>query len=258
MKRILPGTLFGLALFALFAINIFAQSPSREGQSPSREELLRQVETKHEELLKDLQKIEKQLLLPSEEDQLAYAEFVTQPDAGLIRLLPREIYDSYAHPEKRLGLRGGGSYYSFTERNQEYGNGTQIGLEQGSLLVCFAGANYGIVTNLGDVPLEQVTFENSAVKFLVLYERAGNEPQARTEYQRFASGATIDGTLYKTRLPAIVNNSYALRGSNYSNSDIVVAFRVVRKDTDGSVIIAWRLLKKYSKPELARADQPAN
>src|SRR6266481_2457033 len=88
MKRILPGTLFGLALFALFAINIFAQSPSREGQSPSREELLRQVETKHEELLKDLQKIEKQLLLPSEEDQLAYAEFVTQPDAGLIRLLP--------------------------------------------------------------------------------------------------------------------------------------------------------------------------
>ena len=101
MKRILTNTLFGLSLLALFGITALAQSPSRE-------ELLRQVEAKHEELLKDLRKIEKQLLLPSEEDQLAYAEFLTQPDTGLIRLLPREIYDSYAHPEKRLGIRGGG------------------------------------------------------------------------------------------------------------------------------------------------------
>lgn len=251
MKRILMSILFGLSLFVLLSITTFAQAASRE-------ELLRQVETKHEELLRDLQRIEKQLLLPSEEDQLAYAEFLTQPDTGLIRLLPREIYDSYAHPEKRLGLRGGGSYYSFTERNQEYSNGTQIGLEQGSLSVCFAGANYGMVANLGDVSLDEVAFENSAVKFLVSYERAGNEPQARAEYQRFAAGATVNGTLYKTRLPAIVNNSYVLRGISYSNSDIVVAFRVVRKDTDGSLIVAWRLLKKYSKPELARADQPAN
>jgi hypothetical protein len=251
MKRILMSTLFGLSLFVLLSITTFAQAASRE-------ELLRQVETKHEELLRDLQRIERQLLLPSEEDQLAYAEFLTQPDTGLIRLLPREIYDSYAHPEKRLGLRGGGSYYSFTERNQEYSNGTQIGLEQGSLSVCFAGANYGMVANLGDVSLAEVAFENSAVKFLVSYERAGNEPQARAEYQRFAAGTTVNGTLYKTRLPAIVNNSYVLRGISYSNSDIVVAFRVVRKDTDGSLIVAWRLLKKYSKPELARADQPAN
>ncbi|HXM47576.1 MAG TPA: hypothetical protein VN956_06880 [Pyrinomonadaceae bacterium] len=251
MKRILTSTLFSLSLFALFGVNTFAQSPSRE-------ELLRQVETKHEQLLKDLQKIEKQLLLPSEEDQLTYAEFLTQPDTGLIRLLPREIYDSYAHPEKRLGLRGGGSYYSFTERNQEYGNGTQIGLEQGSLLVCFAGANYGMVANLGDVPLEEVALGNSAVKFLVSYERADNEPLARVEYRRFGSGVTVNGTLYKTRLPAIVNNSYVMRGISYSNSDIVVAFRVVRKDSDGSMIVAWKLLKKYPTPELARTTEPAN
>jgi hypothetical protein len=251
MKRILTNTLLGLSALGLLGTTTFAQSPSRE-------ELLKQVESKHEELLRDLQKIEKQLLLPAEEDQLAYAEFLAQPETGLMRLLPREVYDSYAHPERRLGIRGGGSYYSFTERTHEYGNSTQIGLEQGSLLACFAGADYALVTNLGDVPLEQVTLESSAVKFLLSYEPARNEPQARAEYQRFASGATIDGTLYKTRVPANVNNSYVLRGINYSNSDIVVAFRVVRKDTDGSIIIAWKLLKKYPKPELARAEQPAN
>jgi hypothetical protein len=32
----------------------------------------------------------------------------------------------------------------------------------------------------------------------------------------------------------------------------------VRKDTDGSVIIVWKLLKKFPKPELARTVQAAN
>lgn len=250
MRRIFTATVFVAALLAL--------SQSAFAQSPAREDLLKEFEAKHADLLKDLQKIEKQLLEPSEEDYVAYAEFLTQPDTGLIRLLPREIYDSYAYPEKRLGIAGGGSYYSFTRKTHPYGNGTQIGLEQGELKTCFAGADYGMITNLGDVPLETLTLEHAVVRSLVSYERAGNEPRARAEYQRFVTGDSIDDTLYKTTLPATVNNSYVLRGIHYSDSDIVVAFRVARKDTDGSVIIAWKLLKKYPKPELARAGQSAN
>ena len=34
--------------------------------------------------------------------------------------------------------------------------------------------------------------------------------------------------------------------------DVLVAFRIIRKDDDDSVIILWKLLKKYPKPELAR------
>jgi hypothetical protein len=251
MKRILISTVLAVVMCAVFGITAFAQAPSRE-------ELLRELETKHTELLNDLKRIEKQLLLPSDEDQLAFAEFLTQPDTGLVRLLPREVYDSNAHPEKRLGIPGGGSYYSFTRQTHEYGWGTQIGLEQGELKTSFAGADYGMITNLGDVPLETVTLEHAAVKSLVAYERAGTEPQARTEYQRFVNGYSIADTRYRTTLPAIVSNSYLLRGIHYSDSDIVVAFRVVRKDADGSVIIAWRLLKKYPKPELARTTEPAN
>jgi hypothetical protein len=33
---------------------------------------------------------------------------------------------------------------------------------------------------------------------------------------------------------------------------LLVALKVVRQDTDGSLIIAWKLLKKFPKPELAR------
>lgn len=251
MKRFLISTLFVIVVSAALGISALAQSPSRE-------DLLKEFEAKHADLLKDLQKIEKQLLEPSEEDYVAYAEFLTQPDTGLVRLLPREIYDSYAHPEKRLGIAGGGSYYSFTRKTHPYGNGTQIGLEQAQLKTCFAGADYGMVTNLGDVPLETLTLEHTAVKSLVSYERAGDEPRARAEYGRFVTGDSIGGTLYKTTLPATVNSSYVLRGIHYSDSDVLVAFRIVRKDTDGSMIILWKLLKKYPKPELARTNESAN
>jgi hypothetical protein len=242
MRRSFVAILFVIAALLIFCTGIFAQSSARE-------ELLKEIEARQLEL----QKLEKQLLLPAAEDLVVNAEFLTQPDTGVVRLLPREIYDSPVHPEKRLTVRGGGSYYSFTRLTHEYGNGTQIGLEQGQFLTSFAGADYGMLTDVGDVPLEAVNLEHAAVRFLATHERAVNESQARSEYLRFGTGVSNDGASYKTRQPVTVNNSYVFRGIHYSDSDVLVAFRVTRKDSDGSVIIIWKLLKKYPKPELARA-----
>jgi len=247
MKQRLSLSLYAIVALLVGAANAFAQQASRQ-------ELLKEIEAKHTEL----QQLEKQLLAPAEEDVIANAEFLAKPDTGIVRLLPRETYDSSYHPEKRMTIHGGGSYYSFTRLTHEYGNGTQIGLEQNQFLVSFAGADYGLLTNLGDVPLETVDLENNAVKFLASYERATEEPQARLEYRRFAAGDKVDGVIYKTRMPVTVNNSYVLRGIHYSDSDILMVFRVVSKDTDESVTILWKLLKKYPKPELARTTQSAN
>ena len=240
MKPIVAATSF-IAILVVFSINALAQSESRE-------DLLKQIEAKHAEL----QKLEKQLLAPSQEDVDAYAEFLKQPNTGLTRLLSREIYDSSAHPEKRMTIHGGGSYFSFTLLTHGYGWGTQIGLEQNELNVSFAGADYGMIANLGDVPLEAITFEHPTIRFLASYVPPEEEPRARSEYRRFATGETIDGTIYKTRAQARLNKTYILRGIHYSDSDVLVAFRIIRKDNDDSVIILWRLLKKYPKPELAR------
>ena len=243
MKRSLTALLYVLA--TLLALQTLALA-----QSASREDILKQIEAKHAEL----QKLEQQLLMPSQEDFDAYAEFLKQPNTGLTRLLPREIYDSSAHPEKRMTIHGGGSYFSFTRLTHEYGWGTQIGLEQNEFNVSFAGADYGMIANLGDVPLESITLDHSAIKVLASYVPPEEEPRARAEYRRFATGDTIDGTIYKTRAQARINRTYALRGIHYSDSDVLVAFRVIRKEDDDSVIILWKLLKKYPKPELARND----
>jgi hypothetical protein len=243
MKRRFVAILFVFAALLIFCTGVFAQSSSRE-------ELLKEIEARQLEL----QKLEKQLLLPAAEDLQGNAEFLAQPETGMVRLLPREIYDNPAHPEKRLTIQGGGSYYSFTRLSHEYGNSTQIGLEQGQFLTSFAGADYGMLTNVGDVPLEAVNFEHAAVNFLATYERAVDESQARSEYRRFGTGVSNEGASYKTMQPVTVNNSYVFRGIHYSDSDVLVAFRVIRKDSDGSVTLIWKLLKKYPKPELARAN----
>lgn len=243
MKKVIRAAIFAAVALSILCANAL-------GQSASRDDVLREIEIKRAEL----QKLEKQFLAPSEEDRSAYAEFLRQPDTGLIRLLPREIYESetYKKNKKTITMRGGGAYYSFSRLTHEYGFGSDIGLEQGNLKVGFAGADYGMITNLGDVPLEEIALEHPSVNFLSEYRVPTEEPQARLEYRRFATGTAIDDAVYKTRLPVAVNKTYLLRSISYDVSDLLVALRVVRKDPDGSIIIAWRLLKKNPKPELAR------
>src|SRR5262245_47423164 len=43
---------------------------------------------------------------------------------------------------------------------------------------------------------------------------------------------------------------YALRSIDYDKSDILVAFRVARKEIDGSVVILWKRHERFSRPDL--------
>lgn len=236
MRHIFTATVF-VAILSALSMSAFAQSESRD-------DMLKQIETKRAELAA----LEKKFLAPSDEDRTAYAEFVGAHDRGLIRLLPREVYDK----DTTLTVRGGGAYYSFTRLTHAYGYGSDISLEQGFLKVGFAGADYGMLINVGDVPLEEVNTEHPSVKFLAAYSAVLEEPQARIEQRRFGGGTSIDGLPYSERERARVKATYVVRSINYSESDVLVAFRVIRKDTDGSLIIAWKMLKEFPIPDLIR------
>lgn len=240
---------FATVLFLIIAISFSCSNGF--AQSASREDLLREIQAKRA----DLQQLEKQFLAPSAEDQGAYAEFLLQPDTGLIRLLPRQIYDSEAYKKnKTLTMRGAGAYYSFTRLTHDYGYGSDIQLNSGHLSVGFAGADYGILVNLGDVTLDELTLEDHRVRYMSGYTPPPKEPDARLEARQFGSGVTVDAVGYRNRLPVAVNGTYLLRSIDYSTSDVLVAFKVVREDSDGSVILAWKLLKKYPIPQLARSN----
>jgi hypothetical protein len=224
------------------------------GQTPSRAEVLNDIETKRAELAK----LETQFLSPSAEDRAAYAEFLARPNTGLIRLLPRETFDPDANKKSGMTTRGGGSFYSFARLTHEYGYGSDINLYSGYLSVGFAGACYGMLIRLEGARLEDISSGLPGVAFLAKYSAVTTEPDARVEQRRFQTGTVIDGATYKERVPVEVGATYVLRSINFDFSDVLVAFRVVRQDTDGSLIIAWRMLEKYPMPKLARNNQIAN
>lgn len=217
-------------------------------QGQTRAELLAQLETKRAEI----RIVEKQFLAPSDDDRATFSEFLKQPDRGLIRLLPREDFDGFRDKPSPLTIRGGGAYYSFVRLTHEYGYGSDIELSRGELSVGFAGFDYGAIALIGDVPLEEVTSELPAAAFLINYTPPSSEPAAREEGRSFWPGKALDGLTYSRRLPVKVNGTYLLRSISYENSDVLVALRVVRKDTDGSLIIAWKMLEKFPTPKVAR------
>ena len=236
-----------LRTFTATIVVLLACSINVLAQSESQEDLLKQIEAKRA----DLTVLENRILSPSAEDKAAFADFLKQEGTGLIRLLPREKYDETPN-KMTLTVRGGGAYYSFDRLTHAYGYGSDIELQQGYLSVGFAGCDYGIILKAGAVSLDEISAEHPSAFFLAAYKAAATEPQARIEQRRFGNGDTIDGIKYGERVKAEVGMSYVLRSINYDDSDLLVALKVVRQDTDGSLIIAWKLLQKFPKPELAR------
>ena len=240
MKRIFTATMF-MFLVASCSSAVFGQSESREG-------LLNEFEAKRAELAT----IEKKLVLPADSDRQAFAEFLQQPDTGLVRLLPSEVYNATESSKGLLAINGGGAFYSFVRLTHDYGQGSDILLSRGYLSVGFAGTNYGILAQVGNVDLNEISVEHPGALFLANYQAPTEASVAGQEKSRFGSGITVDGINYSRRVKAEVGMSYVLRSIDFGVSDWLVALKVVRRDSDGSLIIAWKVLKKFPRPEFAR------
>jgi hypothetical protein len=214
------------------------------------------------------------------EDQLKYATFLSQSGTGLVRLLPRWVMTNIAvvpqDNPRAFGINGGGAYFSFYYRTHEYGRGSDLELSRralgpalrsdddhdplrppgeglpsvGEFSVGFAGADYGMLTNLGNVPVESINLDDASLAFLLNYRPPRPEPQARCEFRRFHTGVQADGRVYKSRLPIKTGDTFLLRSIVYDTYDVLVAFQVVRQESDGSVTIAWKLLKKFGRTNL--------
>jgi hypothetical protein len=253
---------------SFLSLNTLAQSPGWDPATGNRTEIYDPWKKTDQQWYRALERprsedrvVKKGLLAPAAQDRTDYATFLKGSDTGLIRLLP----DPRAHASL---IRGGGSYYSFHYLSHEYGSGTDIQLQRpmvfifgsapqkwldrihDSLAVGFAGDNYGMMTNLGNVPLGEISAKDPRARFLATYEPPRFESDARCQAHRFVGGEMIDGRLYKKSLPVQVGATYLLRSINYDESDVLVALRVARQDDDGSVIIAWKMLKDFRPRKL--------
>jgi hypothetical protein len=234
-RKLMPLILQSLSIVLLASITGAAQTADRAQLEKDIEALREQVKQK-----------ELEFLSPSAEDRALFAEFLLQRDTGLARILPREKY------REKLTLREGGAYYSFTRMSNSYDRDPQIVLEQDTLRTGFGGADFGFIASLGDIPIESVGLDHPGVQYLAAFATPSIEADARDLYRRTGTGFTNAGYVYKSSLPSMAGRTYILRSISYSRFDVLVAFRVVRQDPDGSLIIAWKKLKEFSTPILDR------
>ena len=159
----------------------------RHAGTQSRDDVIKEIEAKRAELAV----LEKKVLEVADSDRQEFAAFTSQPQTGVIRLLPREIYDG--NSKRRLAINGGGAYYSFVRKTHEYGRGSDIELAQDNFSVGFAGADYGFLLNLGDVSLDQVANDHVATRALMAYTPTIKEAEVRGEHYQLWQGIELSG-----------------------------------------------------------------
>ena len=232
-----------MRIFLLSVLLVFLLSTTAVSQEPSREQKLQKID----DLNSQIKSLEADVLLPAAKD-FKQAE---KEGFEVFRLMPRERYD------RKLTVQGGGAYYSFTTKSHDYQKIAQISLDQNYLSVGFAGADYGFIADLGNIALGAVSTETTGVTFLANYKPPTKEPEIRVE-QRKAFNYEAENFTYTSRLPVSFEKTYALRAISFDRADVLVAFKIHRKDTDGSLIIFWKLLENFEKPVLIRAQQSAS
>src|SRR5215475_8347418 len=254
-----PGLRIGLYFITTFIFLAAICLSSGAAQSVDRAKLLEEIVALQDQiknttdpdqkaaLQEQLDAKEALYLAPAPEDISAHAEFLRQPDTGALRLLPRESFDLN---NQKLSIRGGGCYFSFSRMTHEYGYGSDLSLSLGRFWVGFAGTHFGFLVSLGNATLETLTLEDPGLRYLAAFVAPTNEQAAREQYQRAGQGFTENGFFYRSFIDATVGATYAVRSVDQEASDVLVAFKVLRQDTDGSLILLWKRLKWFPTPQL--------
>ncbi|HEY8561231.1 MAG TPA: hypothetical protein VIL74_12720 [Pyrinomonadaceae bacterium] len=225
-----------MRLVFVSALLVFSLSTAASGQTPTREQKLRKID----DLNSQINGLEAEILLPAAED----FERAGKEGFEVFRLMPRERYD-------RKRAVHGGAYYSFTNRSHDYQKIAQISLEDDYLSVGFAGADYGFFSDLGNVPLAEVSTDTGGIEFLLNYKPPTSESAARAEQKKSHNYETENAT-FARRVPVSLDFTFALRAISFDRADVLVAFRIHRRDKDGSLIVFWKPLKNFEVPMLVR------
>jgi hypothetical protein len=180
----------------------------------------------HAQLIQTLRgRLDDRLLTPSPRDTGPYAGLIGGKEAGVNRILHRGRY------EGDTKVRGGGAYFSFTSRTNDYDKGPDIALEQKRLSSGFYGGCFGFVVKL-DSSTNVLSTQLAQVPAWLL-----QDPEKIQRRRR-------------DRPEAVVGGVYIVRSVRERKADTLAVIEILSMDDDGATF-AWRILKRnpiWSRP----------
>ncbi len=227
----------------------------------------------------ELKKIKLQLE-PDPQNLITYKEFLRQPKTGIIRLFPdfncesSNVIRTDADCENFIP---GSWSYSFRTKNRAWLDYSDIRF-YGTDLISDGFLSQGIIVPLGDVPLDDVSFQTNGMKFLNDFKPEPQSIEAKKQFAQIAKVFDFEGYQYSKRVRAVENMTYAMRLIAYRNeksvsfiydekisasdlrflrlnemdkrTDLTVCFRVISTDKNKSIEILWKELKRQDAPKL--------
>lgn len=219
-------------------------------------------------------KEEIQILAPSPSLLDKYAIFLRQPDVGIIKLngdkscienseivVAKEPCLAYTFP-------GAGTAYSFRVESYRLPRLADLILSKG-ILKTDGVLQQGIMVNLGNIPLQDVTLQTKGLKYLLDFKPIADVKSLLKIDNELSKGIQADGFLYRLGFYARNQETFVLRSIAYKGKvmrsvkkiqyneldfdkrkDILVAFRVVEIDTTDNVTILWKILSQGNAPTL--------
>lgn len=207
-------------------------------------------------------------------DKREYAAFLKRPDTGLIRLAPTgdcsRLLDVTKPNSECLHylLPGKGQAYSF--RRHDYSHPAFADLERTPDTFVLGGTFVlGLITTLGEAPIESIDLSDSTVSALTTFMPAVATAEASKQendlknglviggqtYRKFASieeGATylLRSVAFKVRLTNAPNEKGQASLDSDERRDVTVVFKVVRRDAQDTMLLLWRKLTDKESPLL--------
>lgn len=225
----------------------------------------------------ELEKV-KLLLTPNQEDSAKYEDFLSQPKTGLFRLFP----DFGCNSKLIVKVDGDcaeaipyGWSYSFRQKDYAYNFLFDIRLKDGNL-ISDSFHSQGILVDLGDSPLNEISTADDRMKFLIEFKPETGIDEARNQFLEIEKGITFADRVYTKSVKAKENTTYAARFIAYkkqhlpsrkitgsSNNvaryismgydervDLTIAFRIIRNEKDGGITILWKELNRQKSPKV--------
>jgi hypothetical protein len=231
----------------------------------------------------------KKYLKPDDAMRNRFKSFLQTPNTGITTLLPektcRELdamprlrFDKLVEQCPFIFIPGGASYFSFRKKNYVNYPLADLGFKD-NLIFSLGSLNQGILVDLGDAKIEELSLDSKGIDYLSKYVPAATIEDAAKESAQFERGLKVGDLVYKNILALEKNKTYGLRVVAYNlyslvppatsiakspdnkenrfyefskdkREDVIVVFRVVEKNADAGIVFLWKELKRTQSPEI--------
>lgn len=213
---------------------------------------------------------------PTKEERREYKDFLSQSKSGLFRIAsstacrPGARISSSEGKCLNLVLPGIGIAYSFRSAGHTYDQYSDLRRYEDEFVLPGTFV-LGMIASLGDQPIQSLTKESDLVKDIAGFTAATDVENVARQDKELLAGIQIGSLSYKKSTPIIEDTTYILRSVAYrvklvnlpkgersaspiinedKRHDVIVIFRIVKKDPDGGILLLWRELFRKQAPQL--------